>query len=59
MKKATNYPKEQVPESYSRELDAFVSEQEMPYGYSTMPDLSPHGDMRSRQDKDMYRSRGK
>lgn len=42
--RAPTYPKEYVPESYSRQLDALVSEQEMPYGYTTPPPPADTGD---------------
>jgi hypothetical protein len=38
-----------VPESYSRQLDEHVLEQEMPYGYTTEPPAADTGDYDQRR----------
>jgi hypothetical protein len=38
-----------VPESYSRQLDERVLEQEMPYGYTTEPPAADTGDFDQRR----------
>lgn len=38
-----------VPESYSRQLDERVLEQEMPYGYTTEPPPADTGDFNQRR----------
>ncbi len=49
-----------VPESYSRQLDERVLEQEMPYGYTTPPPAADTGDynMRKLESNKQYRTRG-
>lgn len=37
------------PDSYSRELDAAVARQEMPYGYSSPPPSADTGDFDQKQ----------
>jgi hypothetical protein len=49
-----------VPESYSRQLDERVMEQEMPYGYTTAPPPADTGDFNQRklESNKQYTTRG-
>lgn len=49
-----------VPESYSRQLDERVLEQEMPYGYTTPPPPADTGDYDQRrlESNKQYRLKG-
>lgn len=49
-----------VPESYSRQLDERVLEQEMPYGYTSAPPAADTGDYDQRrlESNKQYRLKG-
>lgn len=61
MEKKRDWAHAEPSDSYSRQLDAMVQRQEMPYGYETSPPPADTGDhdMASRQSNKRYGKQGR